>query len=341
VQRPSLPLLAPVSLVQHCTDRAAARTVRARGVRSLGAKQPLVVKRESPIGSRNCSVKVKQRTSRVTFRRGLGTSAPACDHPTDDSIGHPRDHPASRGLHGRRSRPGDVSVPVAASRRRNVRVSKPRASRRRSKRRGVRCRSWDASSRARDVPHVAPPRRVDDPTSVRRFEQPKPSASATGGSRPPDVPRDRATVELARGRSGIGAAAERTSLEPRQARGSSPTSTRATAGRHRAGNTTRWRDGCGTRPRPALRRRGGESTRRRPRFPRAVAALRALGADRSALETRRAPGLSELSHLLSDLADRLLLQLTDALARQVVLVADLLQRQLVLVVEAEAPANDA
>src|SRR5262245_17844016 len=44
---------------------------------------------------------------------------------------------------------------------------------------------------------------------------------------------------------------------------------------------------------------------------------------------------SELAHLLADLADGLLLQLTDAFARQVVLVADLLQRELVLVIEAE------
>jgi len=50
---------------------------------------------------------------------------------------------------------------------------------------------------------------------------------------------------------------------------------------------------------------------------------------------------SELPHLLSNLSDRLLLQLTDALARQVVLVADLLQRELVFVVEAEAPTDDA
>src|SRR3712207_2439078 len=48
--------------------------------------------------------------------------------------------------------------------------------------------------------------------------------------------------------------------------------------------------------------------------------------------------VSEIAHLLADLPERLLLQLTDALARQVVLVADLLQRELVLVVEAEAPA---
>src|SRR5262249_15297104 len=51
--------------------------------------------------------------------------------------------------------------------------------------------------------------------------------------------------------------------------------------------------------------------------------------------------LLEFSHLAADLADGLLLELADALARQVVLVADLLQRELVLVVEAEAPADDA
>src|SRR4051812_36048012 len=45
-----------------------------------------------------------------------------------------------------------------------------------------------------------------------------------------------------------------------------------------------------------------------------------------------------VSHVLADLAERLLLQLADPFARQVVLVADLLQRELVLVVEAEAPA---
>ena len=50
---------------------------------------------------------------------------------------------------------------------------------------------------------------------------------------------------------------------------------------------------------------------------------------------------SVVAHLLADLAERLLLELTDALARQVVLVADLLERELVLVVEAEAPADDA
>jgi hypothetical protein len=44
--------------------------------------------------------------------------------------------------------------------------------------------------------------------------------------------------------------------------------------------------------------------------------------------------------VLSDLAERLLLELADALARQVVLVADFLERQLVLVVEAEAPSDD-
>jgi hypothetical protein len=45
--------------------------------------------------------------------------------------------------------------------------------------------------------------------------------------------------------------------------------------------------------------------------------------------------------VLAHLAERLLLELADALARQVVLVADLLERELVLVVEAEAPAEDA
>src|SRR5215468_7082904 len=49
----------------------------------------------------------------------------------------------------------------------------------------------------------------------------------------------------------------------------------------------------------------------------------------------------KLAHLAANLADGLLLQLTDALARQVVLVADFLQRELVLVVEAEAPPDDA
>jgi hypothetical protein len=55
-----------------------------------------------------------------------------------------------------------------------------------------------------------------------------------------------------------------------------------------------------------------------------------------------APGVArlELPHLLSNLSDRLLLELTDALARQIVLVADLLQRELVFVVEAEAPTDD-
>ena len=47
-----------------------------------------------------------------------------------------------------------------------------------------------------------------------------------------------------------------------------------------------------------------------------------------------------VAHLLADLAERLLLELANALARQVVLVANLLQRELVLVVEAEAPADD-
>src|SRR5262245_43237148 len=49
---------------------------------------------------------------------------------------------------------------------------------------------------------------------------------------------------------------------------------------------------------------------------------------------------SRVADLLPDLADGLLLELPNALARQVVLVADLFQRELVLVVEAEAPAND-
>src|SRR6188474_76286 len=51
--------------------------------------------------------------------------------------------------------------------------------------------------------------------------------------------------------------------------------------------------------------------------------------------------VSELAHLLADLADRLLLQLANAFAAEIVLVADLFQRELVLVVEAEAPTNDA
>jgi PBP4 family serine-type D-alanyl-D-alanine carboxypeptidase len=50
---------------------------------------------------------------------------------------------------------------------------------------------------------------------------------------------------------------------------------------------------------------------------------------------------SEVAHLLADLAERLLLELANALAREVVLVADLLERELVLVVEAEAPPDDA
>jgi hypothetical protein len=49
---------------------------------------------------------------------------------------------------------------------------------------------------------------------------------------------------------------------------------------------------------------------------------------------------SELAHLLADLADGLLLQLADALARQVVLIADLFERELVLVIETEAPADN-
>src|SRR5687767_8499762 len=53
----------------------------------------------------------------------------------------------------------------------------------------------------------------------------------------------------------------------------------------------------------------------------------------------RRPGL--VAQLAADLAERLLLQLTDALAGQVVLVADLLERELLLVVEAKAPAQDA
>src|SRR5213083_38174 len=49
----------------------------------------------------------------------------------------------------------------------------------------------------------------------------------------------------------------------------------------------------------------------------------------------------EVAHLATDLADCLLLELTDSFTRQVVLVTDFLQRELVLVVEAETPANDA
>ena len=45
--------------------------------------------------------------------------------------------------------------------------------------------------------------------------------------------------------------------------------------------------------------------------------------------------------MATDLAECLLLELTDALAGQIVLVADLLERELVLVVQAEAPAEDA
>jgi hypothetical protein len=48
---------------------------------------------------------------------------------------------------------------------------------------------------------------------------------------------------------------------------------------------------------------------------------------------------SEVAHLLADLADRLLLQLTDSLARQVVLVADLFESQLVFVVEPNSRNN--
>ena len=62
---------------------------------------------------------------------------------------------------------------------------------------------------------------------------------------------------------------------------------------------------------------------------------RIRGADRGA--SGKSSGLADLP---PDLADRLLLELPDALARQVVLVADLLQRELVLVVEAEPPADD-
>src|SRR5262249_49759433 len=50
---------------------------------------------------------------------------------------------------------------------------------------------------------------------------------------------------------------------------------------------------------------------------------------------------SSVPHVLADLAERLLLQLTNSLARQVVLVADLFERELVFVVEADTPANDA
>src|SRR5689334_7865263 len=64
------------------------------------------------------------------------------------------------------------------------------------------------------------------------------------------------------------------------------------------------------------------------------------GFSRGPSRPRPSPG-SELAHLFADLADRLLLELANALARQVVLVADLFQRELVLVVETEAPANDA
>src|SRR6202042_1899112 len=48
-----------------------------------------------------------------------------------------------------------------------------------------------------------------------------------------------------------------------------------------------------------------------------------------------------LPHVLADLAQCLLLELSDALAGEVVLVADLFEGQLVLVVQTEAPANDA
>src|SRR5262249_40658393 len=50
---------------------------------------------------------------------------------------------------------------------------------------------------------------------------------------------------------------------------------------------------------------------------------------------------ASVAHVLANLAERLLLELADSLAREVVLVADLLERELVLVVEAETPADDA
>src|SRR5262245_35388958 len=66
-----------------------------------------------------------------------------------------------------------------------------------------------------------------------------------------------------------------------------------------------------------------------------MAARCAQAATRNTRRTR-----SVVAHLLADLAERLLLQLANALAAQIVLVADLLQRELVLVVEAEPPPDD-
>src|SRR5690606_23971430 len=72
-----------------------------------------------------------------------------------------------------------------------------------------------------------------------------------------------------------------------------------------------------------------------------LARLRSHEEHQHAGEKARDAGVSELAHLLANLADGLLLQLTNPLARQVVLVANLLERQLILVVEPEAPADDA
>ena len=59
--------------------------------------------------------------------------------------------------------------------------------------------------------------------------------------------------------------------------------------------------------------------------------------------SRRSEAAASLvvAHQLSNLADRLLLQLADTLAGEVVLVTDLFEGELILVVEAEAPADNA
>src|SRR5690606_22693079 len=49
---------------------------------------------------------------------------------------------------------------------------------------------------------------------------------------------------------------------------------------------------------------------------------------------------SEVAHLLTNLADGLLLQLPDAFTREIVFVANLFQRQLILIIQTEAPTDD-
>src|SRR5690349_15567997 len=209
-------------------------------------------------------------------------------------------------------------------------------------RNSVRCRSRDASSRTRDVREQPPRPRVDDPAHVsivRATERAGERVGSRRGDQTPKGPRrssDSGTgprtvrhVTLQPSGRSLSTAAGCRGLDPRKAAGDTGAETR----RARASRAT---------PDSVLASAAANRLAAVPDLPapwRPFAPSAAPSTRRR--ETRRDLRLSELPHLLSDLADGLLLKLPDALARQVVLVADLLQRQLVLVVEAEAPADDA